>query len=195
MANDKAIAAISTTTASKFAPTSVLAKMQKSWPAPVPTPGIDISEVGRQTLPVHKRSARTVIGASIFGGPVTSGDPEVVTANISPYTEKAETPHPALEESEGYQDVFGMKHGAEVPAGKRFGGGRGAFDVPTPMGALDTSKWNKDYYMAAREYAKRNADQTKNGAEESFFEKNMIAIGVATVAAVGLGAWYFTKKK
>ena len=186
MANDKAIVALSTTQSSTYAPTAVLAKAQKSWPAPVPTPGIDVTEKDSTTLAIGPRRARTVIGASIFGGPVTSGDPDSVTQTISPYTKKDEEPHPALEPEEGYRDVFGMQHGESAPEQSQWG--RGSFDVATPMGAMDFSPRS---YLALRESARRAAE----AGEPSFFEKNKLAIGVGAVAAIGLGAWYFTKKK
>lgn len=186
MANDKAIVAISTTQAAQYAPTAVLARAQKSWPAPTPTPGIAVSETDGTALAIGPRRARTVIGASIFGGPVTAGDPESVTQTISPYTRKDEDPHPALEPEEGFRDVFGMQHGAEAPEESRWG--RGSFDVATPMGAFDITR---DTMMKVREYQKRQ----QAAAAETFFEKNKVAIGIGAVAAIGLGAWYFTKKK
>jgi hypothetical protein len=143
--NPQAIPAVMTTGSSaSCAPTAVLAKVAPAWPAPTSTPGIAITTPAATQLPVKRTTAGTVIGASIFGGPITVGDPEGGLLHLSPYTETAEslTASPAttakgdgtpLNKGEGWTDVFGISHGYQVPRERQMNFGRGAFNLQAPL--------------------------------------------------------------
>lgn len=120
--------------ASAAKPGLVLAETKPVWPAPTPIQGsVSVDERAVRTLPAVRPSPGNVISESIFGGPVTAGDPEVVTVHESPYTDKVESPEAALAKNEGWIDIFGRVHGDPVPAHARARFGRGTFGVQRAM--------------------------------------------------------------
>lgn len=153
MTPPSAIPAVMTTTSSSCAPMAVVASTRPGWPAPPVEQALAITTPGKQTLPVTRTTAGAVVGASIFGGPITVGDPEVGLLHLNPYTEIEELPattaRPAgalvkpatpaaepLNKGEGWTDVFGISHGYKVPAARQMSFGRGAFNIQAPLSAF-----------------------------------------------------------
>lgn len=186
----KSVRAVSTANVVPFRPREVAAVAKSAWPAPTSTPAIPVSDRAGMEIPVPAPKASTVIGASIFGGPVTAGDPDAVTVRISPYTEKDPAPVPALEPEEGWLDVFGMKHGKHVPHSGR--AGRGLFNAPVPVAGFGTFPLSTDAMAKSANTLRPQADLSASWANMSTTKK--IAIGAGVLAVLG-GAYYFMTKK
>lgn len=115
-------------------PGLVLAQVKPVWPAPTPLQSqIPVDERAVRTLPPVRTNPGRVISENIFGGPVTEGDPEVVTVNADPYRDKVVPLEPAVANTEGWTDIFGQTHGEAVPSRGRARLGRGTFGVPRAM--------------------------------------------------------------
>jgi len=115
-------------------PGLVLAETKPVWPAPYPLQGqLPVDERVVRALPAVQTNPGRVISENIFGGPVTEGDPEVVTVHEIPYRDKIVPQQPALAKTEGWVDIFGTVHGEPVPAQGRARFGRGSFGVPRAM--------------------------------------------------------------
>lgn len=108
-------------------PGLVLATTKPGWPAPEPKQvPEDIDARAPRVIPAGRALPAEVVSESIFGGPVTPGDPDVVTLTTSPYTDKVEPLRPSLSPDEGWIDIFGQVHGTKVPRGVRgYSGWRG----------------------------------------------------------------------
>lgn len=169
----RSVAPVSTVGASVQIPKPpglVPAISRSGWPAPTSMAVIPTTVKAREEIPAGTFNAGRIVSESIFGGPVTVGDPAVTTVSVSPYTDKQVTSFPTgLPTDEGWSDVFGMQHGAEVPPtamiSRRNRGG--AFGIRTSLGADTTG--------------------TTTGTK--------VAVAIAAVAIVGLGVAYFSKRK
>lgn len=119
-------------------PRAVPATPYPGWPAPTSMAVIPTTARAHVDVPVGKFAAGRIVSESIFGGPVTVGDPAVTTLTVSPYTDKTVTSFPhGLPADEGWADIFGMEHGAKVPVAARIDRRNrgGAFGVRTSLGA------------------------------------------------------------
>jgi len=97
-------------------PGIVLATVKPGWPAPTSTAVIPTTAKAPLNVGVRDFNAGRIVSESIFGGPVTVGDPAVTTLTVSPYTDKVVTSYPkGLPSDEGWTDIFGANHGARVP--------------------------------------------------------------------------------
>lgn len=134
------VARVGVTPPPAASPHLVLAQVKPVWPAPTPLQSqLPVDERAVRVLPPVKTNPGRVVSENIFGGPVTEGDPDVVTVNDSPYRDKVVPQQSALEPTDGWIDVFGQRHGEPVPSHGRARFGRGTFGVPQQFGALDTS--------------------------------------------------------
>lgn len=122
-------------------PQAVPAMSRPGWPAPTSVAVVPTTVSAPQGIPVRSSQAGRVISESIFGGPVTAGDPAVVTVHESPYTDKVEPAIPnGLPADEGWSDIFGVAHGALVPESAQISrrSRGGAFGVRVSLGATDS---------------------------------------------------------
>lgn len=169
------IAPVSTVGAGVKVPTPpgiVPAMSRPGWPAPTSMAVIPTTVKAREEIPAGTFNAGRIVSESIFGGPVTVGDPAVTTVSFSPYTDKQVTSFPTgLPTDEGWSDIFGMQHGAEVPPtamiSRRNRGG--AFGIRTSLGA----------------------DTVVSGTSTV----TKVAIAAAAVALVGGVGWMLLSKK
>lgn len=178
--NPQAVPAVMNTRVSTCAPQAVPAAIKPAWPAPASVPAQPITAQEVSTLPVSRSKASNIIGASIFGGPITVGDAEVTTLHISPYREEGAVeskpaPEAVLNKEEGWTDVFGMAHGSKLPTRRTPNFGRGAFNLQAPLSSVG---------------ALRSMD-----VEGEMSTTKKVLIGAAAVAIVGGGIWFFSKKR
>lgn len=150
-------------------PGLVLATPAPIWPAPAVGPKLGIDERSVREIPASQPNVANVVAGSIFGGPVTIGDPTVTTTITSAYTDKTVKAEPPMGTGEGWIDIFGQAHGARVPGEFLPYKLRGGFNVPTNLSGFG------------------------EGPGMSDSTKYLIAGGVVLAAAVG--ALFLTRKK
>lgn len=169
-------------------PGLVLAVAKPGWPAPTSTAVLSVSEREPVRLPIKQQNVGQVVSSNIFGGPVTVGDPTVTTLIASPYTDKVVAPGPAIQEGEGWTDIFGQAHGAKLVS--HVAGGRpNAMGVRTPLkgfgaiGAPLTGKIDLSKFASTVAPKKGMSGTTK------------AILAVGAVAAVGGAVWFMKRRK
>ena len=168
-------------------PGLVLATPKPIWPAPLQWPKVAVDDRAVRELKAQRIDVSDVVAGSIFGGPVTVGDPQVSTTITSAYTDKPVVAKPPMGEGDGWVDIFGQAHGKKVPGEFQPYKLRGAFDVPTGLSAIGAVLGAQTTLGVAKAAAEATKDEPK--------KSNTVYYVAAAAAVAAVGGYFLLRKK